>query len=108
MPLPQLQQNRPSPRAQRQTSALLQQVLNDTDVRVARIAAEAWVSQQKMRHLDHLAEHAIGGQQRLREVAIHRAGSDINAYEDFLLYIGLAKMGKAQIFADTADSYCGA
>lgn len=88
------------------TEAAIIEKHNAAEIRAAGVMAEAFVSQEKMRCLDHLADHAMGGHHRLLQMAAARAQSDINAYEEFRLFVDMAKMAKAQVLADLTDKYC--
>ena len=64
------------------------------------------VQVEKMHEIDRLAREAMTGQAMLSHWAATLAQGDAFVADDLKLFIDVAKMGKAEIIADTISDYC--
>lgn len=90
----------------RPTSRALTAIQRNTLVRLASVQGHALVQVEKIHEIDRLAREAMGGQAMLSHWAATLAQGDAFVADDLKLFIDIAKMGKAEIIADTISDYC--
>lgn len=93
-------------RLDRRTSRALSQVERKTLVRIASVQGHAMVQTEKMHEIDRLSREAMAGQAMLSRWAATLAQGDAFLADDLKLFSDLAKMGKAEIIADTVSDFC--
>jgi hypothetical protein len=90
----------------RRTEAALARVQHTVVVRVAGVQAEALVQLEKLREIDALAREAATGQAFIRRWTDALANGDPFLADDLKLFGDTAKLGKAEVLADTIGSFC--
>jgi hypothetical protein len=90
----------------RQTGRALGILDRQTLVRLAIVHAEGLVQAEKLREIDYLAREAMTGQALLRRWADTLAAGDPLMADELRVFGDLAKVGKADVMADTIESYC--
>ena len=77
-----------------------------TLVRRASVQAHAMVQTEKVHEIDRLTREAMSGHAMLTRWASTLAQGDPFVAEDLKFFTDVAKMGKAEIIADTISDYC--
>ncbi len=90
----------------RRTGRELTKVEREALVRVANVRAESYVQTEKIQELDHLAREAMTGQAMLHQWSATLSQNDPFVADDLKLFVDVAKMGKAEIIADTVTNFC--
>ena len=90
----------------RQTSRALTGIQRNTLVRLASVQGHAIVQVEKLHEIDRLAREAMSGQAMLSQWAATLAHGDAFVADDLKLFVNVARMGKAEILADTVSDFC--
>lgn len=77
-----------------------------TIVRTALVQAEGIVQTEKLHEIDHLAREAMSGHAMLRGWADTLAAGDPLLADELKIFTDAARLGKAEVIADTIDSFC--
>jgi len=77
-----------------------------TIVRTALVQAEGIVQTEKLHEIDHLAREAMSGHAMLRRWADTLAAGDPFLADELKIFTDTARLGKAEVIADTIDSFC--
>lgn len=94
------------PYIRRSTERVVQRIGERGLVRLADVQAEGTVQMAKLREIDHLARTAMSGQAMLRKWADTLAAGDPTFAAELLFFTDLARLSKAEVIADTVDTYC--
>lgn len=92
--------------ADRRTSRALAAVQRNTIIRMASVQAHAMVQVEKTHEIDRLTREAMGGHAMLSTWAATLAQGDAFMADDLKFFLDIAKMGKAEIIADTISDFC--
>jgi hypothetical protein len=87
------------------TSRALALIDSRTAVRVASVQAHGDVQTEKLYEVDRLAREAMTGQAMLQRWAVTLTQNDPFIADDLRAFTEMAKMGKAQIIADTVRDF---
>ena len=90
----------------RRTNKAMTTLASQTLVRRAAVQAHAIVQTEKLHEIDNLAREAMSGQAMLGRWAATLSQGDPFVTEDLKFFSDVAKMGKAEIIADTITDYC--
>lgn len=89
----------------RRTGRAVQAIRSTGTVELATVRAESLVQAEKLEEIDHLARTAIAGPAMLNRWAATLAQGDPFLAEDCKFFADIAKIGKAEVIADTIRSF---
>jgi hypothetical protein len=88
------------------TARTLRQVGENTLVRVATVQGEGIVQTEKVKELNRVGREAVVDTAMLRKFADTVASGDPMLADELRMLTDVARLGTAEIIADTVDTYC--
>lgn len=92
-------------REDRRAVRQLQQIRRQTAIRSAAVVGHSIVQNEKVHEVDRLARTAMAGQAMLNRWAATLAAGDPFIADEMKVFSDIAKLGKAQVLADTVDDF---